>query len=771
LRIAIVIPWFGRELKGGAELQAWQIAALLAARNYTVEVLTTCCRSHQEDWATNHLPAGELLEPEGFLVRRFPVDARNRAAFDAVCSGLLSIDNKELRPGVSPVSARESSIFVNELMRSAALDQYIREHKTAYDWFLLLPYLYGLIIHGVSATKDRAILQPCLHNEAYAYLPEVAQAFYDAAMLFFNSDGELRLAAHLFGPGILSRSRVVGEGVELSRQTQIPSPDQHPARNKASSLIDKPYLLYLGRKDRGKNVPLLVSAFQRFRSVRPNSHLHLVLAGLGDLSYPNIPAVFDLDGITEEHKHELLQNCLALAQPSTNESFSRVMMEAWFYGRPVAVNRSCLATAGAVEQSGGGWTAETEDEWAAFLVRLDGYSHEQLAEIGRRGQSYAAEIADWEKVIDRYEGALKPTDGQHCKVSPARAIHQVLPNLAFGDAISNSAISIRNYLRDLGFESSILVRHVDPRVAHECDVFDDGKVRPSDGIIYHHSIGTDLTAAVIKHSGPKFLIYHNITPAEFFEPFRPEFAAILRAGRSELAHLHRFFPYSAGDSTYNAEELRKSGFRDPQVLPISVDPDRWSNVPDPTIMREMQDGRTNILFVGRIAPNKRQDKLVEAFARYLQFDPTARLILPGSIEKADPFMSWLQDIVIQLGLQSSVIIPGSVSEPEMSAYYRTSDVFWSMSDHEGFGVPMVEAMWFDVPVIAKRNSAIPETLGDAALMFSAETTYPELAALIHLIVTDSGLRTKIITAQQKQRLRFLPSSVAPSLQKIVDLLS
>ena len=128
MKLGIIIPWFGRELKGGAEQLTWQVATRLAERGHHVEVLTTCCRSHQDDWERNHLLDGLSMEREGFAVRRFPVAPRDRAAFDQVCGNLLSLEPATLKPGVPPVSAHDSSIFVNELIKSPALLEYLKAH-------------------------------------------------------------------------------------------------------------------------------------------------------------------------------------------------------------------------------------------------------------------------------------------------------------------------------------------------------------------------------------------------------------------------------------------------------------------------------------------------------------------------------------------------------------------------------------------------------------------------------------------------------------------
>src|SRR3989440_1581739 len=257
-----------------------------------------------------------------------------------------------------------------------------------------------------------------------------------------------------------------------------------------------------------------------------------------------------------------------------------------------------------------------------------------------------------------------------------------------------------------------------------------------------------LTPHLVEFTGPKCLIYHNITPAEFFLPYRPEFAAILAQGRADLCQLAGHFPVSCGDSAYNALELAEAGFHEPGVLPIAVNPDKWSASPDTRLMDVLQDGRTNLLFVGRFAPNKKQDDLIVAFSHYLALDPDARLILVGKPEEADPYVTHLRQIVSSQGLEESVLFTGSVTDPQLAAYYRTAHLFWSMSEHEGFCVPLIEAMWFDVPILAFKSSAVPQTLGHAALMFTAKNDLAAVAALARILVADSGLREKMIRTQR-----------------------
>jgi glycosyltransferase involved in cell wall biosynthesis len=185
-------------------------------------------------------------------------------------------------------------------------------------------------------------------------------------------------------------------------------------------------------------------------------------------------------------------------------------------------------------------------------------------------------------------------------------------------------------------------------------------------------------------------------------------------------------------------------------------------------MDQLQDGRTNVLFVGRIAPNKKQDDLVRAFQYYLVHDHSARLILVGALEDNDPYAAMLKKQINGAGLGKSVIMTGSVSDSQLAAYYRTATLLWSMSEHEGFCVPLVEAMWFDVPVLAFRSTAVPETLGSAAMLFAAKGELREIAGVAHLLVIDTELRQKIIAAQRKRRAAFLPKVIEADLLRTIS---
>jgi len=795
----------------------------------------------------NFHPPG-AAEQGGLLVRRFRSDERDPAKFNRANARLLALDPRSLRVGTSPVGEEDSRDFVRHNINSLALIRHLESERESYLAFLFIPYLYGTTLAGLPAVADRALLQPCLHDEPYARLPAVEELFRRARRVLFNSEGERELALRLYGPGLHGRAVVVGEGVEADitygvtaatgEETETPQHDSSQDDALPTGLRGARFVLYLGRRDATKNVPLLISAYRRFRAARPSANLLLMLAGEGGESFGQ-SGVLDLGVVDDRTKRTLLRAARALFQPSRNESFSRAMMEAWLAGRPAAAHAECLATSVAVERSRGGWLAATEEEWAELFARVADGPDEELDELGARGRSYAAEHADWDKVIERYERVLDELDADEITVgarlvparsseaaergssiddlptdhsppedpssedsdkssnaserafarsrdgrgqalplrnsathSPSRraglrATHQLLPDFVFGDAISNQAVAVRDALRGLGYASEIFAKRREVGLAGEARLVDEDGIEAEAGLVYHHSIGSEVTALAVAHGGPKCLVYHNVTPHEFFAPYRPGFAWLLEAGRASLPRLARHFPCSVGDSPFNAAELSACGFREPGVLPIIVSPDKWNVEADRTLIERLQDGATNLLFVGRFAPNKRQDRLVGVFAEYVKLDPDSRLVIAGDGRESDPYFLSVCGKIERLGLCERVIITGRLTDAALLACYRAAHLYLSASEHEGFGVPLVEAMWFDVPVLACRSGAVPDTVGDAALLFDGETDLREVARLAKLLARDDrDLRRRLVEAGRARRESFTPRAVRPAVESL-----
>jgi glycosyltransferase involved in cell wall biosynthesis len=267
------------------------------------------------------------------------------------------------------------------------------------------------------------------------------------------------------------------------------------------------------------------------------------------------------------------------------------------------------------------------------------------------------------------------------------------------------------------------------------------------------------------------LRHHNITPAHFFARYDPEMVRICTLGREELAGLAGHVDLALGDSEFNRRELADAGFARTGVLPIYLDFARYREPPSPVMARELGDGRTNILFVCRLVTNKRHDDLIRMAAyckRYIA--PDLRLVLVGKPPRRRGYLDALLALTSELGLTPwDVVFTGHLEHRDLLACYRTAHVFVSMSEHEGFGVPLVESMLMDVPVLAYRAGAVPGTLGRAGVLFD-EKEFDEVAEMAARLATPGPLRAAVLAAQTRRLTHFAPAAVEATLRSYVDSL-
>jgi L-malate glycosyltransferase len=329
-------------------------------------------------------------------------------------------------------------------------------------------------------------------------------------------------------------------------------------------------------------------------------------------------------------------------------------------------------------------------------------------------------------------------------------VHQLTAALSYGDAIGNEALAIQRQLRAAGHESDIFAELVHPRVAHLARPLHEyaSVSSPETVCIFHFSIGS--AAGRLIHGSPDRLvvIYHNITPAHFFLGFHPHLAGLCHHGRRELEAFAPRTELALGDSEFNRQELEQAGFARTGVLPIVLDLALYERAPSPVVKRLYDDGRSNVLFVGRIIPNKKIDDLVRCFAffqRYLR--PESRLLLVGDHRGFERYFDRLQQLVSELRVDE-VVFTGQVDDDELYAYYRLADVFLCLSEHEGFGVPLQEAMLFGVPVVAYEAGAVRETLRGGGVLLQDKS--PELVAEVLDRVTHGGDLRRLATASQKR---------------------
>lgn len=328
-----------------------------------------------------------------------------------------------------------------------------------------------------------------------------------------------------------------------------------------------------------------------------------------------------------------------------------------------------------------------------------------------------------------------------------------------GDAIGNETMAIYELLRKLGYETGIYAINIhedaDPKVVHS--IRELRNLTEEDIIIYHLAIGTDLNYKVTKYPGRKIVVFHNITPSVFFRPYTYMMAMMCDEGMRGLRFLSDKVDYCFADSQYNKNVLIQNGYHCPiDVLPIIMPFSDYAKVPDETVMnRYSGDGRTNILFTGRIAPNKKQEDVIASFYCYQKlYDPDARLFLVGNYNGMEAYQKRLMAYTEKLGVRN-VVFTGHIRFSELLAYYHLADLFLCESEHEGFCVPLLEAMYLNIPIIAYDCTAVGETLGKGGFLVK-EKNHSEIAASIHRVLTDEPLRSYLLSYQRQRLAEFAP---------------
>lgn len=333
-----------------------------------------------------------------------------------------------------------------------------------------------------------------------------------------------------------------------------------------------------------------------------------------------------------------------------------------------------------------------------------------------------------------------------------RAIHQFHAASAYGDGVTNSMLFIRELLHELGFESEIYCAHIDPGLAHILLPMEAYPDAPDQLLLLHHSLGNNHGPWVESLQSRMVMIYHNITPPEFF-PAGSLVRGYSELGRKQLSDWRPIFSGAIGDSPFNTSELLQLGYKDAVTIPLLVNLDRVrSIIPDRRLMDRL-DGSFNMVFVGRISENKCQHDVISIFSHLRRrIGVFARLILAGEVSSLE-YLDRLKHMCGSLHLGDSVELTGKVSDESLAAIYQRADVFVSMSEHEGFGMPLIEAMAHDVPVIAYNSSNIANTLGEGGILLS-QKDHKKTAALIHILSEEPELRRRVLCAQRRNLARF-----------------
>ena len=348
-------------------------------------------------------------------------------------------------------------------------------------------------------------------------------------------------------------------------------------------------------------------------------------------------------------------------------------------------------------------------------------------------------------------------------------VNQWVPAAHKGDAIGDSAREMRTMLRRLGHTSDIYALTIDDDLRGDVRSFSDPAARTGDMTLFHFALPSPMTEAFGRLPRGRVLVYHNVTPARFCAPFDPALFRLASIARQELQTLAGKVDLALGVSDYNRRELEGIGFSPTGVLPLAVNTERLTQAaPRPALDKSLDDDFVNFLFVGRIAPNKKIEdhlRLAECYKRYV--DAYYRFIFVGRYDAVPGYYATIRALMSEYQLLNErFVFTGPVSDDELAAYYRHSAVYISLSEHEGFCAPLVEAMATDVPILAYAAAAVPETLGGAGVQI--DTKDMEFAAeLLGALAFDDDLRRSVIAGQRRRLAAFGDAPITAALRRIV----
>jgi len=349
-------------------------------------------------------------------------------------------------------------------------------------------------------------------------------------------------------------------------------------------------------------------------------------------------------------------------------------------------------------------------------------------------------------------------------------VNQWVPAAHRGDAVGDSARRTRDIFRAMGHDAELYALTIDDDLVGDVRPFSDAGAGAGDVTVFHFALPSRMTEEFAKVGGKRVLQYHNVTPASYFAPYDAALFRLAHLAREELATLVGRVDLALGDSDYNRRELEALGFARTGVMPLAVD---WARVTRrvsrPALEQVLDDEFVNFLFVGRIVPNKKIEdhiRLAEHYKRYV--DAFYRFIFVGRVDVVPQYYSVIRELMVKYRLLNDrFIFTGAVSDEELAVYYRHAAVYISLSEHEGFCAPLIEAMAADVPVLAYAAAAVPETLGGAGVQFAPKDL--EFAAeLAGALAFDDDLRARVIDGQRRRLAAFGQDRLVQGLETILS---
>jgi glycosyltransferase involved in cell wall biosynthesis len=348
-------------------------------------------------------------------------------------------------------------------------------------------------------------------------------------------------------------------------------------------------------------------------------------------------------------------------------------------------------------------------------------------------------------------------------------VHQVLATLGYGDAIGHEVLGIQRVLRAAGYTSEIFVETADPRLEHLTIDYREmvGTIAPHDILIHHFSIGSRASRTAYALPGRMVLVYHNITPPEYFIGVHKDLVRLCFHGRRELTAYIARCDLALGDSEYNRQELEALGFASTGVLPVVPDFVHLDLPPDRSLAAGFDDEWTNVMFVGRVIPNKKFEDVIRAFHAYrTRHNPRSRLLLVGSYSGFEKYLSMLHALVAALGTPD-VHFLGHVRNEELTALYDVADLFLCQSEHEGFCVPLIEAFYKQVPVIAYAATAVPATMDGGGVLHENKDPL-HVADLMAAVLDDPAVADMVVASQDAALARLRARDFGGTLLRFVE---
>ena len=347
------------------------------------------------------------------------------------------------------------------------------------------------------------------------------------------------------------------------------------------------------------------------------------------------------------------------------------------------------------------------------------------------------------------------------------AIHQFIAGYSRGDAISNEAVYLRDIFREWGYSADLFAerKRILPELRGDAiDVMEaPARLQPNDVAFLHLSIGSAVNEVFAALRCRKVVLYHNITPPEFFRGVHEEVANCLAQGREQARRLATGADCYLADSRYNAAELESMGAPQVSVLPLVLDLAKLQQAPDRRLLKKWQDGKTNVLFVGRVAPNKRIEDVLRTFYYFQRYvEPDSRLICAGSYNGLESYHAYQLTLKRDWELRD-VEFPGSIPQTWLNAAYRSAGVFLCMSEHEGFGIPLIESMALDVPVLAYAAAAVPDTMDGAGVLFHHKRC-DAVAEMAGRLARPGPFRTAVLQGQRNRMARYTQRDLKQELQ-------